>query len=361
MFYQKFIRPLLFKTDPEKIHHVVIALMNILSHIPIVSTSIQRYLFIDDPRLQVKIGNITLKNPIGLSAGFDKNITAPHAYPMLGFGFAELGSITASAQPGNPKPRLWRLPADKGLIVYYGLSNCGSVEAARRVKKKLSKRDIPYGISIAVTTGLQAHEMVDDYVKAFLDLYELADYVTLNVSCPNVASSSVFAQVSFIRELLQNIKKVVDEKQITKDIFIKIGPDMSDDDLDMVIDTCLEYGMTGIIATNLIKNRSWVKQFKSSSEQLDHPGGISGKQLQKKSNEIIHHIRKRAGDKLYIIGVGGVFTAQDAFEKLQAGADAIHMITGFIYGGPFTIRQINKGLLKILDEKGIKTINNIIH
>lgn len=359
MLYKKIIRPILFKTDPEKIHHLVIHMLMVVSSFSPFYNIIKKFLFVDDPRLHVKIGNLELKNPVGLSAGFDKNITAPLAYPMLGFGFVELGSITNSAQPGNPKPRLWRLPQDSGLIVYYGLSNCGSVEAAKRIKTKLQKRDIPFGVSIAVTTGLSEKEMADDYVRSFLDLYDLADYITLNVSCPNVAKCDVFAQVSFIEELLQKIMNIVSAqggpvfsgKKIKKDIFIKIGPDMSYEDLDKVIDLCLKYEITGIVATNLIKNRSWVKKFKSSTEQLNHPGGISGKHLQDRSNKIISHIRERAGDKLKIIGVGGIFTAEDAYDKMKAGADALQMITGFIYGGPFTIRKINKGLLKILGEK----------
>lgn len=356
MLYKKIIRPILFKTDPEKIHHLVINMLGAISVVRPFYFLIKKFLFVDDPRLHVKLGNIELKNPVGLSAGFDKDITAPLAYPMLGFGFAELGSITNSAQPGNPKPRLWRLPKDNGLIVYYGLSNCGSLEAARKIKKKMQKRDIPYGISIAVTTGLEGKEMADDYVRSFLDLYELADYITLNVSCPNVAKCDVFAQVSFIEELLQKIMNIVKERKIGTDIFIKIGPDMSYEDLDKVIDLCLKYEITGIVATNLIKNRSWVKKFESSPEQLNHPGGISGKHLQERSNKIIRHIRERAGNKLKIIGVGGIFTAEDVYDKMKAGADAVQMITGFIYGGPLTIRKINKELVRILEEKGLNNL-----
>jgi len=374
MLYRKIIRPILFKTDPERIHHFVINFLGATSVLCPFYFLIKKFLFIDDPRLHVKIGNIELKNPVGLSAGFDKDITAPLAYPMLGFGFAELGSITNSAQPGNPKPRLWRIPEDNGLIVYYGLSNCGSLEASRRIKKKLAKRDIPYGVSIAVTTGLKENEMADDYVRSFLDLYELADYITLNVSCPNVAKCDVFAQVSFIEELLQKIMNIVSAqgaclsgrqgsvssgKKIKKDIFIKIGPDMSYEDLDKVIDLCLKYEITGIVATNLIKDRSWVKKFNSSEEKLNHPGGISGKHLQERSNKIISHIRERAGSKLKIIGVGGIFTAEDVYDKMKAGADAVQMITGFIYGGPFTIRKINKELVKILEEKGLNNLQDI--
>ncbi|MFA7314816.1 MAG: quinone-dependent dihydroorotate dehydrogenase [Candidatus Magasanikbacteria bacterium] len=359
MLYRKIIRPILFKTDPEKVHHFVIRLLGAISVLRPFYFLIKKFLFVDDPRLHVQIGNLKLKNPVGLSAGFDKDIIAPLAYPMLGFGFAELGSITNSAQPGNPKPRLWRIPDDKGLIVYYGLCNCGSLETARRIKKKLVKRDIPYGVSIAVTTGLKADEMADDYVKSFLDLYELADYITLNVSCPNVASCDVFAQVSFIKELLEKINKIVKERNISKDIFVKIGPDMSYTDLDKIIDLCLEYKITGIIATNLIKNRSWVQKFKSSKEKLNHPGGISGKHLQQRTNNIIHHISERSKGQLKIIGVGGIFTAQDVYDKLKAGACAVQMITGFIYGGPFTIRKINKDLIKILDREGVNSLGDI--
>lgn len=359
MLYQKIIRPILFKLDPERVHNFMIRLMGATSVLRPFFYPIKKFLFIDDARLHVEIGNLKLKNPIGLSAGFDKDIIAPLAYPMLGFGFAELGSITNSAQPGNPKPRLWRIPEDKGIIVYYGLCNGGSLEAARRIKKKLQKRHIPYGLSIAVTTGLKESEMANDYVRSFLDLYELADYITLNISCPNVAACNIFTQVSFVEELLQKITKVVKVKNINKDIFIKIGPDMSYSDLDKIIDLCLEYEITGIVATNLGKDRTWMKKTKSSKEQLNHPGGISGKHLQQRSNNIIKHIRERAGDRLKIIGVGGVFTAQDAYAKLKSGADAIQIITGFIYGGPFTVRRINKGLLKILDRDGLNSLGDI--
>ncbi len=351
MLYKKIIRPILFKTDPERVHHFVIRLLGAISVLRPFFYLIKKFLFVEDSRLHVQIGNLHLKNPIGLSAGFDKDIIAPLAYSMLGFGFAELGSITNSAQPGNPKPRLWRIPDDKGLIVYYGLSSCGSLEASRRIKKKLQKRDIPYGVSIAVTTGLKENEMTDDYIRSFLDLYEFADYITLNVSCPNVVKCDVFAQVSFIEELLQKIMNIVKERKIGIDIFIKIGPDMSYTDLDKIIDLCVEYKITGIVATNLGKDRTWMKKLKSSEEKLDHPGGISGKHLQDRSNKIISHIRERAHDKLKIIGVGGIFTAEDVYDKMKAGADAVQMITGFIYGGPLTIRKINKELVKILEER----------
>jgi len=325
---------------------------------PIFRNFVARLLRVRDERLKVNIGRLTLDNPVGLAAGFDKNVEAPMAYSMMGFGFAELGSITNQEQEGNPKPRLWRLPKDKSLIVYYGLANCGSSKAKARLAN-LDHHPIPFGISIAPSTAIESSQMADDYVKTFLELYPLADYVTLNVSCPNVARCDVFTQISFVEELLKKITDTMKGRGINKDIFVKIGPDMEWDDLDRVIDACVIYGVAAVIVTNLVKDRSAIVS-KSTREELNHPGGVSGKLIFDKSNEVIKHVYKRAGDKLKIIGVGGVFTAEDAYEKIKCGATAVQLITGWIYGGPLTIRSINKGLLGLLEGQGANNIVDIV-
>lgn len=358
MIYEKILRPILFKIDPENIHSWVIHGLSFFSRISPVYFLIRRFLFVEDDSLKTTIGKVKFSNPVGLAAGFDKYVIAPKAYPMLGFGMVELGSITNSALPGNPKPRLWRIPEDSGLIVYYGLANGGADNAVRKMNS-LSRHEIPYGISIAPTTGLDISKMAGDYIQTLLKVHPYADYITLNVSCPNVASCDKFAQVSFILELIAETRSVMDKNNIQKDIFLKIGAEFKDEELDKVIDCCISNGVTGIVATNLIKDRSTISP-KSSVEEMNHPGGISGSMLSKKSENVIKYIRKRAGDKLKIIGVGGIFTAEDAYDKIRSGADAVQLITGFIYGGPLAIKKINQGLVKLLKRDGFKNIEEAV-
>ncbi|MFA6486299.1 MAG: quinone-dependent dihydroorotate dehydrogenase [Candidatus Magasanikbacteria bacterium] len=358
MFYTRIIRPIFFKTDPEWIHHVIIKGLNVASRIWPLNFWLEKFCLIRDPRLTVKISGLSLMNPVGLPAGFDKYVEAPYAHGMMGYGFAELGSITYSEQPGNPKPRLWRIPKDKGLIVYYGLSNSGAQKSIARLKN-IRRRPTPLGVSIAPTTGLTIDQMAEDYLKSFILLHAYADFITLNVSCPNVASCDVFSQISFIKELVEKIMQTVRAQKIVKNIFLKIGPDMKIEDMDQVIDVCVANGITGIVATNLIKKREGITP-QSSVEQLNHPGGISGMLLQSKSDAVIKRIRERAGDKLKIIGVGGIFSAEDAYRKIKLGASAVQVFTGFIYNGPFFIRQLNKDMIKLLERDGYKNISEAV-
>lgn len=358
MFYTKILRPILFKTDPEWIHHVAVAGLGLVSRSKLIGGLMEKFCLIKDERLAVKLGNLNLLNPIGLPAGFDKYIEAPLVYGQLGFGFAELGSVTFAAQPGNLKPRLWRIPKDNGLIVYYGLSNDGVLKTKARMEK-IKQRIVPLGISIAPTTGLTIDQMADDYIRTFNLLYPLADYITLNVSCPNVAACDIFSQISFIKELISRVGQLVKENKIKKNIFVKIGPDMKMEELDEVIDACVVGGVTGIIATNLIKNRAGLIA-KSYPDEMDHPGGISGRLLAAKSDAVIAHIYQRAGDKLKIIGVGGIFSAADAYRKIKFGASALQVFTGFIYNGPLFIRELNLGLLKLLEKDGYKNISEAV-
>lgn len=358
MLYQKVIRPIFFKTDPEKIHHFVINVLSVVSHIKPIYSFIRHFLNVSDPILKTQIGNVKLENPIGLAAGFDKNITAPLAYPMLGFGSAELGSVTFKSQAGNPKPRLWRLPKDKGLIVYYGLSNHGAPAAAQKMKK-LNNHPIPFGISIAPTNDLLPIDLADDYARSFEKVLPYADFITLNVSCPNVVGFDLFAQVSFIKELIEKISNLKKQLKSSTDIYIKISPDMTDQQYDEIVDACITNNITAIVATNLVKNRSTISP-QSSVEELNHPGGISGKMVGDKSNEVIRKLYKRASGRLQIIGLGGVFTAQDAYDKIKSGASVIQLVTGFIYGGPTTILNINKGLAELLRKDGFENISQAV-
>ena len=359
MFYEKIARPLLFRyTDAESIHDLVVKGLSITSRQKPLYDFLYKKLNNGDERLRVNLGKLSLPNPVGLAAGFDKYISAPLAYPMLGFGFVELGSITFSEQPGNPKPRLWRLPKDGGLIVNYGLSNAGAIKTTPPLSA-LVKRAIPYGVSIAPTTGLELAHMADDYIRTLKQLHPFADYITLNVSCPNVAKCDMFAQVSFIEELVHKVRLAMNEEKISKDIFIKIGPHHSESDLRRIVNACLANGFTGIIATNLLKIRAGLN-FKSNSAQLDHPGGISGGLLQAESDAKISQIYQESQGKLQIIGVGGIFTAEDAYRKIKLGASAVQLITGFVYGGPLIIKKLNDGISKLLLRDGFKNISEAV-
>lgn len=357
--YEKILRPLLFRfTDPEKIHHVVIKSLGFVSRQKFPYNFIQKKLANTDERLFTSLGNLKLNSPVGLAAGFDKYLEAPLAYPMLGFGFAELGSFTFSEQPGNPKPRLWRIPKDKGIIVYHGLCNDGAKKTAA-LFSNFHSHPIPYGISIAPTTGLKIEEMADDYVRSFVELHGYADYITLNVSCPNVAACDMFSQISFIEELAGKIRKTMDQNKVQKDIYIKISPHHSEADLDRIISACLSKNFTGIIATNLVKNRATVAP-NSSAKELNHPGGISGRLLQNQSDATVKYLYQKSAGQLQIIGLGGIFTAEDAYRKIKLGASAVQIITGFIYGGPLVIKKINDGLIKLLERDGLKNIAEAI-
>lgn len=359
MIYKKIIRPIFFQFDPEDVHHFVIEAMRIFSELPLVFDVIKKFTNINNPILNTKIGNVNLSNPIGLSAGFDKNIVAPLAYEMLGFGFSELGSVTYSAQNGNARPRLWRIPKDKGLIVFYGLCNIGALAVAEKLSKLKNKKH-PIGVSIAPTTGLKLEEMAADYLKSFELLAPHADFITLNVSCPNVASCDIFSQVGFIRELTKIINDFKKEKKYSADLFLKIGPDMSADQYKEIVEICVVNGIAAIVATNLIKKRESIKEKNSTTEDLNHPGGISGGLLTDKSNEVIKILYRAAAGRLKIVGVGGIFSAQDAYEKIKAGASALELITGFIYGGPLTIMSINKDLVQLLKRDGYGSISEAV-
>jgi dihydroorotate dehydrogenase len=360
MLYEKIIRPVLFKlTDPESIHHSVIAGMGAVSRSPLYGP-IHSYCAVNDDSLKVRLGPLELPNPLGLGAGFDKGIDAPYAYPMLGFGWAELGSITFNQQDGNRRPRLWRLPKDKGLIVFYGLPNPGAAAVGEALKTKLNRpHPVPLGISIAPSTKVPFEVLEEDYMKSLALVYQQVDFITLNVSCPNVANKDMFSQLSFITQLMKSVRKFLDAHAQQKPFFIKIHGEHTPEELETLAQTAVETRCTGIITANLLKNRARA-QFASSPAELEHPGGISGKHVAPLSLASVRQLYKAAGGKVHIIGLGGIFTAEDAYQRIRAGASALQLITGFIYGGPTVLKQINTGLAALLKRDGFKNISEAV-
>jgi len=308
----------------------------------------------EDSSLAQKILNIHFKNPIGLSAGFDKNAELTDILPMVGYGFAELGSITGNPCPGNPKPRLWRLLKSKSLLVYYGLKNDGCEVLSKKLKDK--KFEVPMGMSVAMTNSVENLNIdlaVKDFAKAFRAMESIGSYMTVNISCPNTTGGQPFLAPHNLDYLFD----ILDEIPTNKPIFVKLSPDLAQGELDILIDIIRSHRVHGIICTNLTKKRN---NEKILDKDIPIVGGISGKAVQDLSDKMLSYIYQREGGRFVLVGCGGVFTAEDAYKKILLGATLVQMITGMIFEGPQVISDINLGLTKLLERDGYKNISEAI-
>jgi len=360
MIYKTFLRPLLFLGDAEKTHEQTLAILSKLGFLEGALESIYR---VEDERLQVKIGSLTFPNPVGLAAGFDKNGRAIRTWPGFGFGFMEIGAVTAHPQPGNPKPRLFRLPKDQALINRLGFNNDGAEKIGNRLKtpKKNSKpARIPLGINIGRTKIVENKDAVADYLFTFETLYPYGDYFTLNVSSPNTPNLRELQERGYLLELLAAIQAKNQElagksKTERKPVLVKIAPDMELNQLDQIVEIIMDQRVAGVIATNasaFLRERLVV--------QNSEPGGLSGRPLRDKATFFIRHIYKTTGGKLSIVGSGGIFTAEDAYEKITAGATAVQIYTGFVYEGPALVKRINQGLVNLINRDGFSDISKAV-
>lgn len=303
-----------------------------------------------DKRLEQNILGIRFKNPVGLSAGFDKNAELTDILPAVGFGFAEVGSITGEPCEGNPKPRLWRIPTTKSLAVWFGLKNDGCEKIARRLMHKKFK--IPIGISIAKTNceaTVHTQNGVEDYLKAYKTMRDIGAYDTINISCPNAFGGQPFTDKDKLERLLYAIMRV----RSNKPIFLKLSPDLTTEQLDDIVGVAYEYNIDGFICSNLTKKEN---PGKTSEMQ----GGLSGKSVSKQSTEMLKYLYNATREDFILIGVGGIFSAADAYEKIKAGASLVQLITGMIYEGPHLINEINRGLVEFLERDGYKNISEAI-
>ena len=304
--------------------------------------------------LEQKVLGINFKNPVGLAAGFDKNAQLTDILPSVGFGFAEVGSITGEACDGNPKPRLWRLKNSKGLLVWYGLKNNGCEVLSKKLKKRKFK--IPIGINVAKTNSpdtVETEKGIDDYTKAFEKFTNIGAYYTINISCPNTYGGQPFTDVERLDRLLARIDKIPTKKPI----FLKLSPDLTNKELDEIISVCRKHRVHGFICSNLSKNRT-NKQIKDKIPSTE--GGMSGKIVEKLSNEVISHLYKKTKGNYVIIGLGGVFCAEDAYKKIKLGVSLVQLITGMIFEGPQVISEINLGLVRLLERDGFENISQAI-
>ena len=361
MLYKSIIRPLLFRKDPEESHEMILALMAKAEGF---SAILEKFYGVDDPRLAVKIGSLTFSNPVGLAGGFDKNALAPRTIASFGFGFMEIGAITAQAQPGNPKPRLYRLPEDEALINRLGFNNEGAAAIAAKLERLRARGrlpNIPLGMNVGRTKIVQTKDAVGDFLACVERLYRYGDFFTLNVSSPNTPNLRDLQEKNLLRALLSAVQDKNRElsaraKIEPKPVFVKIAPDMEFSQVDEIIDVVKSVHLTGIVATNATAfMRENLKSVKGRE-----PGGLSGRPITARVTSFVSHIYKETRGQLPIIGVGGIFNAEDAYEKIKAGASAVQIYTGWIYEGPGAVKRINLGLQRLLERDGLKHISEAV-
>lgn len=346
--------------DPEKTHEQTLTL---LAKITPLEGALERLFSVPDPRLQVRVDSLTFSNPVGLAGGFDKNGVAVRTIAGFGFGFMEIGAVTALAQPGNPKPRLYRLPEDGALINRLGFNNEGAPVIAERLKAlRLNGHPlkIPLGINLGRSKIVATKDAVADFLSAFDRLYPYGDFFTLNVSSPNTPQLRDLQEKNLLRGLLRAIQEK--NRSLSgrfahkpKPVLVKIAPDMEFSQADDIIDVALSEKISGIIATNAT---AFLRETLASGSK--EPGGLSGKPLRALATAFVRHLYRAVGVKLPIIGVGGIFTAQDAYEKITAGATAVQIYTGFVYEGPAVVKRINQGLLRLIERDGYKSISEAV-
>ena len=341
--YKLFIRRFLFLFDPEKIHYFTFSLIRFLCKVPFFSAIFRAIYLIEDKRLERNLFGITFKNPVGLAAGFDKNAVLYNELANFGFGFIEIGTVTPKGQEGNPKKRLFRLKDDQGIINRMGFNNDGLETAIEQLKKNKGKLII--GGNIGKNTQTSPQNYTNDYEECFKGLHPYVDYFVLNVSCPNVGSHEKLNDKEYLLELISSIQNLNLLEPTQKPILLKIAPDLNNNQLDEIIEIVAETKIDGIIASNTSTSRSRLKASKKQLQEIGN-GGLSGLPIKEKSTRVIKYLKDTSNKAFPIIGVGGIHSAKDALEKIEAGADLVQIYTGFIYEGPGLIKQINKALLK---------------
>ncbi len=341
--YKRIVRPLLFLMDAETVHHRVFTGLKIASKIPGIKALLGLVFKTKHPKLQRQLLGLTFKNPVGLAAGFDKDAKLIDELSSLGFGFVEIGTLTPQPQPGNDKPRLFRLPADQALINRMGFNNGGIQAAVERLKNR--KSDIIVGGNIGKNKITPNQQAVDDYAACIDALHPYVDYFVVNVSSPNTPGLRELQEKEPLKKLLSDVKALIQSKEKSKPVLLKIAPDLTRTQLDDIVTILLETKTDGIIATNTTISREGLITPKEVVDTIGM-GGLSGKPVRDRSTEVIRYLRQQLGATYPIIGVGGIMTPEDALEKIKAGADLVQVYTGFIYEGPGLVKRINKLFLK---------------
>ena len=368
------LRPLLFAVNSETLHEGMLAFVSVISKIPGLLPFLTRQFKEENPVLQIQLFDVSLKNSIGLAAGFDKDGKILPALFALGFGFVEIGTVTPNPQTGNPRPRLFRLVKDKALINRLGFNSHGAQEMAKLLvsrQKNIIQEDFNFvdtnidfssrmlGINIGINKNTSLKKAVDDYIYCLNTLHAFADYFTLNISSPNTEDLRKLQEKDALRVLLDSVcarRDKLDQIHLKKTpLLIKLAPDLNDSTLLKSIGVIQEFSIQGVIATNTTLKRPQLK-----SKQRNETGGLSGKPLKKRSTEMIRHLYRELGTEMPIIGVGGIFSGADAYEKIRAGASAVQIYTALIYEGPGLVQKIKRELAKLLNDDGFTSISDAV-
>ncbi|HUD21191.1 MAG TPA: quinone-dependent dihydroorotate dehydrogenase [Candidatus Saccharimonadales bacterium] len=356
-YYRNAVRPAMFLLDPEVIHERMVGFGRRLGSRRFTRASTKLAFGFKDPKLGQTVAGIRFSNPVGLAAGFDKDGELGKILPMVGFGYGEFGSITRHPYGGNPRPWLARLKGQDSLIVHYGLKNDGVDKILPRLKQtrdflRENKIEFPIGVSVAAASprkDITEVEILKDVAQTFAAVAAVADYITLNISCPNIYNSPDFLEP----KNLENLLLALPLAKTKQPIFLKLSPDMDDEQLEKIVRLAEKYGLAGFVAGNLTKDRSGLKN-------PPIPGGLSGKIVRRKSDQLIGKLARLNKNRLIIIGCGGIFSAEDAYRKIRLGASLLQLITGMIYQGPQVISEINWGLAKLLERDGFISIQEAV-
>lgn len=347
--YKWLIRPVLFRIDPEEAHNRAVRSGKILGSSGSSRWLIKKMFCFEHDSLQQKIWGVRFKNPIGLSAGFDKDAELINILPAVGFGYLQVGSVTARPYGGNEPPRLRRLVEKKSILVNYGLKNIGVDRIIEKIKRGRNI-EVPFSVSVAKTNSKKTVDEgrgIEDYYECLSKLAAggIGDMYTINISCPNAFGGEPFTEPDKLDRLLNRIRKV----KFNKPMLVKMPVDFGWDEFRQLLDVVIKYGCQGVIIGNLSKDLN-----------QEARGGVSGKLIEKRVNDLISKTYKYAGDRLIIVGVGGVFSAEDAYEKIKRGATLVQLITGMIFEGPQLIGQINAGLVEFLKRDGYNNISEAV-
>ena len=359
MIYQRAVRPLLFARDAEAAHEHTIEMLAGMSRLPLPA----RPGVFTHARLRVEVGGITFPNPVGLAAGCDKNGRAVDVWPRFGFGFVEVGTVTAQPQPGNPKPRVFRVPELGALINRLGFNSDGSEAVARRLallRRHARALPVPLGVNIGKTKLVTGDDAIlEDYRISFRRLSRFADFVVVNVSSPNTPGLREWQEKGKLSSLLGLL--ISESRSLARKrdmpvvpIWVKISPDMADADMEDVAAVALEEGLAGIIATNTTIARDGVMA------QTQNSGGVSGRPLKSRATQVMRFLYAHTRGRLPLIGVGGIASGQDAYERIRAGASLVQIYTGLVYEGPTLPRRVNRELLKLMERDGVTHLSDIV-
>lgn len=353
-----YLRQLLFRFDPETAHEWTVRALRMLQATPGLLPLLRRRNEVVNPRLSGSVWDCYFPHPVGLAAGFDKHATVYPALAAIGFGFVEVGTLTPKPQPGNPRPRLFRLPENQAIINRMGFNNQG-VEAAATRLRNLPRPSVPIGINLGKNKDTPNERAASDYLQGLRTLYTLGDYFVINISSPNTKGLRDLQQVEALDHLLESLlterSALALKSGVKRPLLLKVAPDLSNNELENIVKLGLERGIDGFIAVNTTLSR----------HGLHHPlaqeaGGLSGHPLTAAATEKIRNIYRIVGRRIPIIGVGGIFTGADAYEKIRSGARLVQVYTGMIYRGPFISRAINKELLALMERDGVKSIDEIV-